>query len=273
MRSSESKKGIFVLVGVVAVLAVVGNALLKKEPTPVEPVDKSPTELNIASSTLEPMNPIDYSGLQPGIQFYDDYWHGTVTIAGKEGSVSYQEMTENANGRLIAVQDGMVIYVEKDENYQPQTDLSAVQVGEDDTPISEEDAAFYSKPSITLEGRETIPADANARLFPNYGWAGLRYAVKQYLMDIGLPDVTTLTVDPATVEFASIQRGFQCTMDAAEGTVHVTFDVSTGMWRFGYSELEDGNAYMSYNPIDFVVPSSREAAKKELNEIVGYEKF
>ncbi len=260
-------------IGVIAVVALIGNAMTKKD-IPIEEPETPPTYPNIASSTLEPMNSKDYSTMSPGTTFHDDYWHGTVTIVGKQGEIEYQQMVKDAGDRLIAEQDGMVIYVEKDKDYVPQSDYSAVQSGEDETPISEEDKAFYSKPSVQLEGQSNLPSGSRERLFPGCGWSGLRYAVKEFLTNIGLEDISTITIVPNSVQFSGTQRGFQCTLDDVENEeIGVYFDITMGMWQFSSSELNDGNSYISYNPVDFVAPSAREAAAEELNGLVGYAKF
>jgi len=259
--------------GVIAGIAMLGNYFLHRNVPLDEQPDSSPSYPNIASSTLQPMNSKDYSDLEPGSVFHDDYWHGTVTIVGKQGTIDYQKIVDGANDRLIAEQDGMVIYVEKNADFMSKIDPNAVQSGEDDTPISDEDQAFYAQSSVQLEGQSEIPAGGYSNLFPACGWSGLRYAAKQYLTDIGMEDVTTITIIPDSTQFTGSQRGFHCTMDTQEGEIGVYFDVSMGMWRFSYSGLKDGISYISYNPVDFVAPSAREAAKTELNQLVGYAKF
>lgn len=280
----KNKKLIAAVTGVAAAVGITIGVVVMKfgawndENNPADIVTESPPPApNIASPTLEPMNPTDYSGMKAGDTFFDDYWHGIVTIVGKEGKLdcTYQEFIDNSNGRLIATQDGMVIYVEEQE-HEKLYDENAVQTGEDDTPMPEDDKAFYASPSVEFEGRKNIPNESTGRMFPKCCWAGLRYAAKQYLTDIGLNDVTTITVISSTTDFTSELRGFKCSMDNAEGELGVYFDTITGMWSFTCSDFNTftgGKSYLTYNPVDFVAPSSRDNAKKELNEIVGYEKF
>lgn len=274
-----NKKGIFAIAGViglVALIAFAGNRFVNKNSEDGAPiVEEHPTPPNIMSSSVEPNNPTDYSQMQAGEVFYDEYWHGTVTIVGKEGELeySYQQLIDKADGRLIATQDGMTIFVEFDELHTVDYDEDAVQNYEYTVEPVPEDEEFYKSVPVEIDYQDNFPSYAAGELFPACGWKSLHYAVKQYLTDTGLENVQTLTFIPKTVSFSDFLHGFQCSMDAAEGEIGLYFDTTTGMWKFNNSTMNDGKSYMAYSPVDFVSPSTKDQAREELNKIVGYEKF
>lgn len=231
---------------------------------------------DMAFPDYEYQNPTDFSDMEPGTEFHDDFWHGTVTIVGKTQDIhcSYDEWGRIANGRLLTAQNGQYILVDKDPMEQSP---DIVQSDDDDRreeePLPEGDEAFYQSPSVELDLKDIYTRYGPSNFFPTQSVAGLRFVAKQFLTDMGLGDVTKLTGDFRTTQFAYSPRGFRCSMDTREGWIGLYFDSDSGEWKCSYSGLNDGESYVSYSPVDFVAPSNRDAVREEINALVGYRKY
>lgn len=279
------------IVAVIVIIVLLVSFLTQEKSTDnADAVPSEPYNISIRSDDIE-NNPTDYSNMEPGTEFYDDFWHGVVTIVGKQTEVDYDEMLANANGRLITTQNGMFIYVDRTATDGADTDADAdadadnaheeltqeqinqqVDMGEID---EEEEKFFAAVPSVSVENIAAVAQGASDTL-PNCGWEGLGRAIKRYLIDNHMEKVTTVTIKDNSRTTVGFRTGFECTLDNAEGTLGVYFNKDNGMWRFMYSKTDslDGvTAYQEYNPVCFVSPSSRQSACDELNEYIGYERF
>lgn len=290
MRKRKNMEMIIIsaIVAVIVIIVLLVSFLKQEKPTDnADAVPSEPYNISIRSDDIE-NNPTDYSNMEPGTQFYDDFWHGVVTIVGKQSEVDYDKMLANANGRLITTQNGMFIYVDR-----TATDVDDSSEDADEAPIYDEkmlnrqgdpgpgdenpeDTKYYD--TVQQVDVENIAAAAQGAsdTLPNCGWEGLGRAIKRYLIDNHMEKVTTVTIKDNSHTTVGFRTGFECTLDNAEGTLGVYFNKDNGMWRFMYSKTDslDGvTAYQEYNPVCFVSPSSRQSACDELNEYIGYERF
>lgn len=231
----------------------------------------------------ENSNPKDYSNLEEGSVFYDEFWHGMVTIIGSPPDLVYNEVVENARGRIIASQDGKWIYVEQDENAVQEiidpnnacpddNDIGPVQSDELDAPTDPEAEEYYKRPRIGFESMKPI-ANGSSNIFPGFGWKSVRLVTKQYLTDIGYPDVKMLRIVDNSATYAEALHGFKCTADGMPGEIGIYLDFDNGLWQFNYSEINDEDSYMAYDPVDFVMTREQNEVKEWVNKVVGYEKY
>ena len=282
----DKKKNIMIVITAIVVVIALIVLIIIRLPHKTEndntDTKVDPVNISIRDDTIN-NNPLDYSNLEPGTEFYDEFWHGTVTIIGKQSGVDYDEMIKNAHGRLITTQNGMFIYVDRNNENTDSSEISdqesesvegsakGVEVAGDP-----ENEKFYAEtPQVDIENISAVARNSGSTL-PSCGWSGIRFAAKQYLNDIGLNDVTVLTVKDNTQTTSGLRTGFQCSMDKEQGTIGIYFNQDNCMWRFVYAKSGSVNpdeGYTEYNPVCFVTPSSRQSACDELNTIIGYERF
>ena len=282
----DKKKNImFVITAIVVIIALIVLIIIRlphKAENDNKNTEMDPVNISIRDDTIN-NNPLDYSDLEPGTEFYDEFWHGTVTIIGKQSEVDYDEMIKNAHGRLITTQNGMFIYVDRnskdadklEESDQKSESVEGSAKGEEVAGDPENEKFYAETPQVDIENISAVASNSGS-ILPSCGWSGIRFAAKQYLNDIGLSDVTVLTVKDNTQTASGLRTGFQCSMDKEQGTIGIYFNQDNCMWRFVYTKSGSVNpeeGYTEYNPVCFVTPPSRQAACDELNKIIGYERF
>ena len=57
------------------------------------------------------------------------------------------------------------------------------------------------------------------------------------------------------------------------GEIGIYLDFDNGLWQFNYSEINDEDSYMAYDPVDFVMTREQNEVKEWVNKVVGYEKY
>lgn len=281
MRKSKSTIAL-VCFTVFVVICVIVGLFIAKMPAPVEEdtMPNDPVNIQINDTGLDNGNPTDYSTLASGTEFYDEFWNGTVTIVGKMSEVSYNDLIANANGRLITNQDGMYIYVSRTDEEQKkvetveETDPEDIPCEEIEAPTEDDDNAFYESPSVRMENEKAGIASDGSMVFPSQTITSVRYVVKQYLIDIGMPDVETVTIIDNTLSYADTMHGYDCKIDGEDGVLGVRFNMKTCMWTLTYtSDESDDTQEREYSPLDFVAPSKRQQVASDLNSLLGYERF
>ena len=94
----DKKKNIMVVITAIVVIIALIVLIIIRLPHKAENDNKNtemdPVNISIRDDTIN-NNPLDYSDLEPGTEFYDEFWHGTVTIIGKQSEVDYDEMIKN----------------------------------------------------------------------------------------------------------------------------------------------------------------------------------
>lgn len=89
MRKRKNMEMIIIsaIVAVIVIIVLLVSFLTQEKPTDnADAVPSEPYNISIRSDDIE-NNPTDYSNMEPGTQFYDDFWHGVVTIVGKQSEV------------------------------------------------------------------------------------------------------------------------------------------------------------------------------------------
>ena len=281
MTKSKSTIALVCFTAVVAICIVIG-LLITKWPAPTDDATtpNNPVNVQINDTGLDNGNPTDYSTLAPGTEFYDEFWNGTVTIVGKMSEVNYNDLIANANGRLITNQDGMYIYVSRTDEEQKavetveETDPEDIPCEVIKAPTSDEDNAFYDSPSVNIENEKAgIPSDGST-VFPSQTITSVRYVIKQYLEDIDMPNVDTVTIIDNTLSYADAMHGYDCKVDGEDGVLSVRFNMKTCMWTLDYTADGSNDSHeREYNPLDFVAPSKRQQVADDLNSLLGYDRF
>lgn len=281
MKKSKATVALIAFTVLVLICLAVGLLIARQSNDTEQPETVGePVNIQINNSDIDNGNPLDYSALEPGTEFYDEFWNGTVTIVGEISDVEYSDLIDNAHGRLITNQDGMYIYVYRTEEQQKAVD-TVEPTNPDDIPSEEievsiagDDQEFYSSPAVSIENdKAAIPSNGSI-LFPSQIVTGVRYVIAQYLSDIEMPDVQTVTVLDNTLSFAEAMRGYDCKIEGKDGVLGVHFNMNTGMWTMTYQVAgESKNNKREYSPLDFVAPSKRQQVADDLNELLGYERF
>lgn len=281
MKKDKTTIALISFTVLVVICLAIGLLIARQQnSTKTSEMNGEPVNIQINDSGIDNGNPVDYSTLEPGTEFYDEFWNGTVTIVGKMSNVEYSNLISNAHGRLITNQDGMYIYVYRTEEQQEAVE-SVDPTNPDDIPCEEvevsiagDDQEFYSAPAISIENdKATIPSNGSV-VFPSQVVTGVRYVIARYLSDIEMSDVQTVTVIDNTLSFAETMRGYDCKVDGEDGVLGVHFNMKTCMWTLTYtSDESDDTQEREYNPLDFVAPSKRKQVADDLNSLLGYERF
>lgn len=263
-----------VVVIILAIVFIIGN---KNDDD--APVTTEAPAFEVAMPEYEYNNPKDYSQIEPGTEFYDSFWNGTVTVVGSVDDLTLDQVYAGADGRLVTVQDGMYIYVDREGNAESDDrtfvdDISPGDIPEEEaqSATDDEDDAFYSNtPSVVL-GYEQGAAVNSGKIAPPNVMGGVRYAIGRFLDDMSIEGVNSVTVLANSINFAENPRSYVCSFDNdPDKGVTVAFDWNTCMWLLSLTENPQKKA--TYNPLAFVAPSMRESACNVLNEYMGYDAF
>ena len=118
MKDLFKNRGFLILLGATAILIVVLAVvfLIGKDQSSDAPPETEEPSFEVAMPEYEYNNPKDYSEIESGTEFYDEFWNGTVTIVGSVNELSLDQVYAGADGRLVTVQDGMYIYVDREDH-------------------------------------------------------------------------------------------------------------------------------------------------------------
>lgn len=281
MKDLFKNRGFLILLGATALIIVILAVVFftGSDQSSDVPSETEEPSFEVAMPEYEYNNPKDYSEIEPGTEFYDEFWNGTVTIVGSVDELSLDQVYAGADGRLVTVQDGMYIYVDREDNTDEEDRTYVDDTAEEDIPAEEveadnndEDASFYeSSPAVTLN-YEAGSAVNSGKIAPSDILSGVRYAIGRFLDDMGIEGVSSVTILADYINYAENPRSYTCSFDNdPENGVVVSFNWNTCEWQL--SLTADPKKVASYNPLAFIAPSRREDVCDTLNQVMGYDAF